>query len=269
MPTFVSLRDYIYERTGLFFPDSKKYVLENRLQARLRERKCGSYEEYFRLLKFDTWRDQELNAVFDLVTTNETFFYRDQAQLQAFLEVVLPSVLEANAGSCRLRLWSAACSTGDEPYTLAIMLLEQPAVANWSIEILASDISESALQAAQSGVYAPYSVRNVPPGLLNRYFRKENGHYVLEDKVKQQVRFTHMNLYDTARMKMVRGMDVIFCRNCLIYFDDKAKQKIIGNLSDALRPGGYFVIGFSESLHGVSNAFTPVYANRSVVYRKV
>ncbi|MDE3020102.1 MAG: protein-glutamate O-methyltransferase CheR, partial [Nitrospirota bacterium] len=124
--TFKQLRDLIYERSGMFFQDNKKYILEGRLQARLRERHCRSYEDYYKLLKFDAWRDSELTALFDLITTNETFFFRDLPQLHAFNDTIVPAVMEANQGTSKLRIWSAACSTGDEPYTLAMMLLERP-----------------------------------------------------------------------------------------------------------------------------------------------
>ncbi len=266
--TFKQLRDLIYERSGMFFQDNKKYILEGRLQARLRERHCRSYEDYYKLLKFDAWRDSELTALFDLITTNETFFFRDLPQLHAFNDTIVPAVMEANQGTSKLRIWSAACSTGDEPYTLAMMLLERPALANWSIEILGSDISETVLTQARRGVYGAHSVRNVPPALLKKYFEHEGGQYVLSPKVRQLVKFMNLNLYDQARLKMLRGLDVIFCRNCLIYFDDKAKQKIVASLYDSLRPNGYLVIGFSESMHAVSNAFKPVHAHRTVLYQK-
>jgi len=267
--TFKQLRDLIYERSGMYFQDNKKYLLEGRLRARLRERHCHSYEDYVQLLKFDAWRDRELVSLFDLITTNETFFYRDLPQLQAFNDMIVPAVMEANRETSQIRIWSAACSTGDEPYTLAIMLLERPALANWSIEILGSDISEAVLQQAQRGMYGPHAVRNVPPALLRKYFVSDKGQYRVSDNVKRLVKFVNINLYDQARLKLVRGMDVVFCRNCLIYFDDKAKHKIVANLHDALRPNGYLVIGFSESLHGISKTFRSVHANRSVVYQRV
>ena len=267
--TFTDLRNLIYERTGIFFPDNKKYVLESRLQARLKEKQCRSYEEYFQLLKYDAWRDQELNAVYNLVTTNETFFYRDLPQLQAFTNMIVPAVTKTNVSTSRIRVWSAACSSGDEPYTLAMLMLEHPALANWAIDLLGSDISETALDAARTGIYGSYAVRNVPPVLINKYFQREAGQYVLSDKVKQLVKFAHMNLYDGSRLKIIRGMDVIFCRNCLIYFDDKAKQKIVNNLAECLRPQGYLVIGFSESLHGITDVVKPLHENRTVVYQKV
>ncbi len=267
--TFKELRDFIYKQTGILFQDNKKYLLESRLQARLRDRNCTSYEEYSKILRFDAWRDKELSALYNLITTNETCFCRDQAQLDAFLSHVVPAVMETNKGTSQLRIWSAACSTGDEPYTLAIMLLEYPPLAKWSIEILATDISENVLATARKGIYGPYAIRNLPPAQLRKYFTQEEGQYVLSPKVKHLVRFANVNLYDRPRLKLIRGMDVVFCRNCLIYFDDKARQQIVNDLYDALSPAGYLVIGFSESLHNVSRAFRPVHAGRSVVYRKV
>jgi chemotaxis protein methyltransferase CheR len=267
--TFKEIRNLIYEQTGIFFQDNKRYVLEGRLLGRLKERNCSSYEDYYNLLRFDAYRDRELTTLYDLVTTNETFFYRDLPQLQVFTDVIVPGVMNANGGSQQLRIWSAACSTGDEPYTLAIMLLEQPALAKWTIEILGSDISEANLAAARRGIYGRYAVRNVPPALLRKYFREEGGQYAIAETVKRLVKFVNLNLYDAARMKLIRGMDVIFCRNCLIYFDDKARRKIVKEFHDCLRPGGHLVIGFSETLHHVSDCFKLIQGHRSVVYQRV
>ncbi|HJU04511.1 MAG TPA: protein-glutamate O-methyltransferase CheR, partial [Nitrospiraceae bacterium] len=230
LTTFFDLRNLIYAQSGIFFQDNKKYVLEGRLQARLRERNCATYEEYCDLLKYDSMRDKELATLFSLVTTNETYFYRDLPQLQAFTDMIIPEAVESNHASMRIQIWSAACSTGDEPYTLAMMMLEHPALMNWTIEILASDISDTVLTTARKGTYGEYSVRNVPANLLKKYFTVEEGQYVLAPVVKRLVKFVNINLYEASRSKMVRGMDAVFCRNCLIYFDDKAKQKIVNHL---------------------------------------
>ena len=267
--TFMDLRELIHEHSGMFFSESKKYLLENRLLPRLQERNCSSFEEYFSLLKFGAWRDKELSAMISLVVTTETFFYRDQTQLQAFVGTIVPLLIKANQRLPQLRIWSAACSTGDEPYTLAMLLLEKPDLANWSIEILASDISQTILDQAQRGIFGQYAIRHVPPSILTKYFTVEDGQYVLSAKAKRLVKFANINLNDTAQIKSVRGMDVIFLRNCLIYFDEKAKQKIVNDLYDCLRPSGFLVVGISESLHDVTRAFKPVHANRSVVYQKI
>jgi chemotaxis protein methyltransferase CheR len=266
---FNELRGLIQEKTGLCFSDNKKYLIESRLQSRLRERNCKTFEEYWHLIRFDAWRDKELTALIDLVTTNETYFYRDAGQLQAFIDVAIPTLLKLNERTGRLRIWSAACSTGDEPYTLAMMLLDHPALVKWTIEILGSDISETVLGLARGGTYGPYAVRQMPAALRQKYFTEEEGRYVLAPKVRQVVKFANVNLFDKARLKLIRDMDVIFCRNCLIYFDEAGKRQIVDCLYDSLRQGGYLVIGFSESMHGVTRSFKPVHANRTVLYQKV
>jgi chemotaxis protein methyltransferase CheR len=267
--TFRELRDFIYERAGLWFQDNKKYLLESRLRPRLLARNCTSFEEYCKMLRCDPWRDKELHVLFSLVTTNETYFYRDVPQLEAFVNTVLPAVMQENQAASQIRIWSAGCATGDEPYTLAILLLEHPPLAKWSIEILATDISDTVLHAARKGVYGPYAVRNVPTAILKKYFTAEDGQYVLSPKVKSLVKFAKVNLYDRPRLKLIRGLDVIFCRNCLIYFDDRARRQVVDDLYDCLKPNGYLIIGFSESLHNLTRAFRPVHDHRSVVYRKV
>ncbi|TLY20884.1 MAG: protein-glutamate O-methyltransferase CheR [Nitrospirae bacterium] len=315
-PTFVGFRNLIYEKSGIYFPDNKKYVLDSRLASRLAEHNCTTFEEYLALLKTDAWRDKELPALFNAVTTNETFFFRDLPQLQAFNDLILPAMIKENQGTKRLKIWSAACSTGDEPFTLAILLLErgregagssgkEPALAGsglagamtpgaggckgekesvladsraggcngdlggWNVEVAASDISEAALGSARRGAYGPYAMRHVSPPLLSRYFTMEDGLHCVKPEVKRLVRFAHINLFDSARVKLMKGMDIIFCRNCLIYFDDKAKKRVVDSFYDCLNPRGYLLIGFSESLHNVTRAFHPISSHKTVVYQKV
>ena len=285
VPTFVGFREFIYEKSGIYFPDNKKYVLDSRLASRLAEHNCTTFEEYLALLRTDAWRDKELPALFNAVTTNETFFFRDLPQLQAFNDLILPAMIKENRGTRSLKIWSAGCSTGDEAFTLAILLLERGREAasfgspgaggcngdlsGWNVEVAASDISEAALGSARRGAYGPYATRNVAPALLSRYFTMEDGLHCVKPELKRLVRFAHINLYDSARVKLMKGMDIIFCRNCLIYFDDKAKKRVVDSFYDCLNPGGYLVIGFSESLHNVTRAFHPISSHKSVVYQKV
>jgi chemotaxis protein methyltransferase CheR len=266
--TFSDLRAWIYDRCGILFPENKKAVLEGRLTDRLHETQCESYEQYYDLLRFDTFRDRELTALFDVVTTNETYFFRDQPQLAAFMNRIVPEIVRRNRGMRRVRIWSAACSTGDEPYTLAMLLAEQPGLADWKLDILGTDLNGTVLSFAQRGVYGDYAVRHVPAALRRKYFTGGAGQHVLSPRIKSLVRFMQLNLYDTARLKIIRDMDVIFCRNCLIYFDDRARRKILGGLEGCLRPEGYLVIGFSESLHDQPAGWKAVHADRSVVYQK-
>jgi len=267
--TFKLLREFIYEQTGITFQDNQKYLLESRLAARLKEHNLSTYAEHLNYLRFDTYRDRELVSLYGLITTNETYFYRDQPQLDAFLKAIIPAVMESNKASRQLRIWSAACSSGDEPYTLALMLSDYAPLVNWNIEILGTDISEPILKLAQAGIYTSHALRHVPPHLKSRHFNAQGEHFAISQTIKSRVKFMNLNLYDRARLKLVRGIDVIFCRNCLIYFDDKAKNQIVTDLAGALKPHAYLVIGFSESLSKMSTMFQAQHIGRSVVYQKL
>lgn len=266
--TFKQLRDLIYEQTGIHFKENKKYLLESRLQPRLLRIGCKSFDEYYRHLKTDPCRDREITALYASVTTNETFFYRDDAQLDTFMKVIVPSVLERNKDTRQVRIWSAACSTGDEPYTLALLLTQHAPLANWTIDILGTDISEPALEVARKGIYEAHALRKVPPHVAQKYFTGGPDRYTLAPSIMRCVRFMNVNLYDRPRLKLIRGLDIVFCRNCLIYFDEKAKHQIVNDLVDAMSPQGFLVIGFSESLHHVGDKLKTMHAGRSVVYQK-
>lgn len=267
--TFAALRAFIYEQTGIAFQENQKYLLESRLLSRLKRHKLASYQEYYHYLRCDAYRDKELTSLFELITTNETYFYRDIPQLDTFMNTIVPAVMEANKAAKQVRIWSAACSTGEEPYTLAILLHECAPLAGWNCDILGTDISDAVLAKAKAALYGAHTLRHVPPALRHKYFFEHKGHFALSPDVKGRVKLMNLNLYDRPRIKLVRGMDVIFCRNCLIYFDDKAKHQILTDLHAALKPKGYLVIGFSESITHMAALFRPIHAGRSVVYQKV
>lgn len=262
--TFRQLRDFIYERSGIFIPDSKKYLIENRLSKRLEDKGLKGYEEYLSLLKNN---NEELTRLFDAITTNETYFFREHQQIEVLVNELIPKIQNLK-GSKDIKIWSAACSTGEEPYTIAMVFLEK--MPDLRFEIFASDISESVLSSARKAVYTSYSVRNVPPIFLNKYFSK-NGQmlYELNPSLKKFVNFSNINLMDDKKMRSIKGIDVIFCRNVLIYFDDRAKQKVVSLLYDSLRPGGYLFVGTSESLHNITRAFRPLLFEKVIVYQKV
>lgn len=266
--TFKQLRDLIYEKTGIYFQDNKTYLLESRLLPRLKACRCLTFESYLNFLRFDAYRDREVTELYTVITTNETYFFRDEAQLDSFMKVMIPEVMKTNAGTKQIRIWSAACSTGDEPYTLALLLKDYPSLSGWTIDILATDISENVLNVARSATYGSHSLRKVPPAMLARYFTGKKEELTLVPQVKDMVRFMNVNLYDRPRLKLIRGIDIIFCRNCLIYFDEKAKAQIVSDLRDALRPKGYLMIGFSETLHDTTGLFKTIHAGRSVIHEK-
>ena len=264
--TFRKLRDFIHEKSGIYISDNKKYLLENRLHRRLQERGLKSYEDYLYLIQYSA-DSNELKKLFDVVTTNETYFFREPQHFDILVKHIIPSIVSSRAKT--FKIWSAACSTGEEPYTIAMLLKENPSMTSIRTEIIGTDISDAVLQAAKRGVYSSYAVRNIPPNFFKKYFRDANGVYTLDPSIKRMVRFQNVNLIDEKSMRMFRNFDVIFCRNVLIYFDENAKKKVVSLLYDALKPGGYLFIGASESLHNVTRAFKPLVINRTVVYQRV
>jgi chemotaxis protein methyltransferase CheR len=262
--TFRQLRDFIYEKSGIFIPDTKKYLLEKKLGSRLEERKLASFDEYLPYVR-SSLNGDEIGKLFDAVTVNETYFFREPQQLDAFNDTLVARIIESK-GSADIRIWSAASSTGEEAYTLAMMLMEKRLCTK--MEIFASDISNEVLEAAKKGVYGSYSMRTVKEPYLSKYFKKSEAGHEIDAIVKNVVKFMNVNLTDEKKIKSLPAMDAIFCRNVLIYFDDKAKQKAVSHLYDSLRPGGYLIIGSAESLHNVTRAFRPVLLNKVIAYQR-
>lgn len=271
LETFKNLRDLIYEKSGIYFVENKKYFLENRLSKRVLDRNLKNFEEYYFFLKYDSRKTQEYPFLYDSVTTNETSFFRNPPQLEAFENFVLKEVMDKarNPGPKKLRILSLPCSTGEEPYTLSMMCLEKKLPAQgWALEIQAGDISPGTLDSARKGIYGKNSVRNTPPYYLNKYFTLSGENYIIKDEVKKFVQFDCVNLVDSRKIKIFGNFDVIFCRNVLIYFDEKIKRKVVSDLYDALKPNGFLFIGHSESLHNISRAFKLVNFSRSPIYKK-
>jgi chemotaxis protein methyltransferase CheR len=266
------LRDFIYQQTGIYFQDTKKYLLEGRLAKRVQALNLPDYESYLQLVKFGTRRAEEMKHLYVAVTINETFFFRNEPQFEAFEHSLVPQILAARktGGKTTLRVWSAASSSGEEAYTLSMLFLEKikPLHANVDVDIIGTDINQAVLETARQGVYREYSVRNMPKYYLDKYFMTEDARFYIDDKVKSNVRFEHLNLYDRPRMRAMGKFDVIFCANVLIYFDAKSKIQVVSDLYDALNPGGFLFIGYAESLHGISTAFKLINFPKTVVYKK-
>ncbi len=270
--TFNRLRDLIYARCGIFFADGKKYLLETRLARRLEERNLKTFEDYYYYLTYDGAREKEIHSLINSIVTNETSFFRDIAQLDAFKKGVIPKVMEEKAKSFdkTVRVWSAACSTGEEPYTLAMMMMEEGVQARGlGIEVHGSDICDNVLKSADAARYEKYSLRNTPEVYIKKYFEGGPDSFAVERRLKGLVRLKKVNLVDQAATRAYKSIDVIFCRNVLIYFDDASKKKAVTHLYDSLSKGGYLFIGFSETLHNITRLFRPVSFERSVVYQKV
>lgn len=268
---FRLMRDLINNYCGIFFEDNSAYLLEKRLQLRLQEHHFRSFREYYYYLIYDKNKDVELTNIVDILTTNETYFFREPNQLRAFIDEVLPEIKERKNSKNikKLRVWSAGCSSGEEPYSLAMLILESGHFWDWQVEIFASDISNRVLHTARKGVYAKASFRMTEQKYIDKYFENlDHGRYKVVDRVKKLVNFGHLNLFDSTMLCLIGKFDVIICRNVIIYFDLEAKKKVISSFYDRLDNGGFLLLGHAESLMGVSAAFILKHLRNDMVYQK-
>lgn len=270
---FVQLRDFIYRQSGIFIGDNRKYLLENRLINRLKEHNLKNFGEYYYFLRYDSKSREELNKLFEVITTNETSFYRNPPQIKVFQDVILKKLIrEKRARTDKsIHIWSAGCSTGEEPYTLSIILHEvlRNEMPIWKVRITANDLSQGVLAAAEKGEYSQYAMRTTPPEIVKKYFEQTKpGRFAVCRKVKKLVYFKQANLSDRQSLRGIPGSDIVFCRNVIIYFDDEMKKNVVNSFYDNLNPGGYLFIGHSESLHNVSMSFRPIHHPGSIVYQK-
>ena len=265
---FRLLRDLIRDYCGIYFDDDMRYLLEKRLSRRVKHHHFNKFRDYFRYLLYDKNRDEELISIVDILTVNETYFFREQNQLKTFSEEILPELRQTNKDKKKLRIWSAGCSTGEEPYTIAMLILEMGLFYDWNIDITGSDINQRVLQVARSGLYRKNSFRTTDRHFLKKYFREEDSLCRITDAVKKHVNFNHLNLLDPFKVKLVGPMDAIFCRNVLIYFDHPSRRRVIEMFYDRLSEGGYLLLGHAESLMNISTAFTLRHFKYDMVYQK-
>ncbi|MDO3380045.1 CheR family methyltransferase [Geoalkalibacter halelectricus] len=265
---FRLMRELIYQHCGLHFSEDNKYLLEKRLSKQVRLHKFKSFKDYYYLLRYSKTREEELAQAIDLLTTNETYFFREESQLRTFVEEVIPEIMarREKEGSRKLRIWSAGCSTGEEPYTLA-MLLQRPELRGWNIDIIGTDISHRVLQVARKGVYGASSFRATDTSYIQKYFEDVEGKFRIVDDIRRLVNISHLNLFDNARVSLLGQMDAIFCRNVIIYFDLDAKKKVIENFFQRLHPGGFLMLGHSESLINISTRFALRHFTHDLVYQ--
>lgn len=265
---FRQLRDQIYKRTGMFFSESSKYLIQKRLSPRAKELNFDSFQKYFYFLQYDPRSESEFDQIYDLVTTNETYFFREPAQLNAFAEEIVPELM-AKKSLKRIRIWSAGCSSGEEPYSIAMLLEEAGWYQKGSFEIFASDLNQAVLQKARRGVYRENAFRATSPQLREKYFTKEtDGSWKISDEIRNRVSFGRLNIYDEGRVALLGTLDVVFCRNVIIYFDDASKRLVINNFYNRLIDGGYLLLGHSESLISLSTQFKLKHLKNDMVYQK-
>jgi chemotaxis protein methyltransferase CheR len=265
---FRLLRDLVNEYAGLHFDDDAMYLFDRRLGERVAALELASFDEYYKYLRFNIRGQPELEDAIELLTTKETYFFRQEYQFRAFRDELLPRLAVFAANRRRLSVWSAGCSTGEEVYTIAIHVHESHLFDGWDIRIIGSDISKASVAQARRGAYRGASFRATPSEARRAYFidRPDGAHVV--DPVKKMCHFGQLNLLDSTKASIVGRVDVIFCRNVLIYFDLRSRKRVIDNLYERLVPGGYLLLGHSESLLNVSTAFELVHLKEDLVYRK-
>ncbi len=200
---FRLIRDMIRDYCGIYFHDDSRYLLEKRLSKRVKDHHFSSFRDYYRHLLYDRNRDEELAMILDVLTVNETYFFREQRQLNTFSDEILPELRDLNKDKKRLRIWSAGCSTGEEPYTIAMLVLEKVYFYGWDIEIFGSDINQRVLQVARNGIYRKNSFRTTEQHFIDKYFKEENSLFQIAGSVKQHVHFSHLNLLDPLKVKLV------------------------------------------------------------------
>jgi chemotaxis protein methyltransferase CheR len=265
---FRLLRELIQDHCGLWFRDESAYLLERRLWPRLQTHGLAEFMQYYRMLRFSAARRAELETAVELLTTNETYFYREPNQLRAFSDEILPILARENARERRLRIWSAGCSTGEEPYTLAILLAQSGMFGGWDVDVFGSDISRRVLATARAGTYGPHAFRSLEGEAVKCYFRADGSRWTVSPEIRRMVSFGHLNLLDEGALALVGRVDVVFCRNVMIYFDLPTRKRVVRSLHRKLREGGLLLLGHSESLLHVTADFELVHFKNDLVYRK-
>ena len=260
--------EFLYRRTGMLVTDSKRYFIDRRLAERIVATGSDSFQSYFAVLRSDV--DHEIEHLVNAFTVNETYFNREDHQFRCMTANLLNDVLLRRRAGESIRIWSNPCSTGEEPYSIAIWLMENwPPVDRYNIEIVGSDIDTRALEAAAAGVYGDRALMRLSRHVIDRYFRPvADVQYRIDPGLRNSIQFTRANLVDAGDMAHFRDFDLIFCRNVLIYFDDSSRRMAAENLYESLRPGGYICLGHSESMSRISPLFRVCRFPDAIVYQK-
>jgi len=260
--------EFLYRRTGMSFTEAKRYFIDRRLEDRMTATGSSSFQAYFSLLRADA--DHEIEHLINSFTVNETYFYREDHQLRCMTSSLLDVITSQKKPGGTVRIWSVPCSTGEEPYSIALWLMENwPQVDSYNIEIIGSDIDTRALKAAAEGIYGDRALMRLSPDLIDRYFRLvAHGGHQIDEGLRNSIEFTRANLIDSNDMAPYRDFDLIFCRNVLIYFDDASRRQAAENLYGCLRPGGYICLGHSESMSRISPLFRVARFPDAIVYQR-
>ncbi|MEW5739264.1 MAG: CheR family methyltransferase [Myxococcota bacterium] len=263
------LADLFEKACGFVLREDLTFVAERRLAPRLEALGLRDFSAYHRFLRLDARGPDELETAIDLLVPHETYFFREPQQLEAFEAEVLPDVEARAQGSRRLAVWSAGCATGEEPYTLAMLLVDRPSLAGWELDVLGTDLSKKALTHARHAEFGPTALRATRPEQLSRYFEPlPHGRHRVKERYRAPVRFGLLNLLDQRAAALLPRFDVIFCRNVLIYFDPATRRRVVELFYERLAPGGCLLLGHSENLLSLSTRFEIVQLEGDLVYRR-
>ncbi|WP_320169800.1 protein-glutamate O-methyltransferase CheR [Maridesulfovibrio sp.] len=271
---FSRFKELVYNLAGIFLQDNRAFMVENRFSHRLTELGFKTYTEYINFLKNGVKGKAEEINMLELITTNETSFFRDGPQLDAFRNYTLKELIDIGnkTGRRELRIWSAGCSSGEEPYTLSIILHEtlKNDFNKWRIRITANDISTNVLNLAKRGVYTKYALRATPQNIISKYFKQlDDNVFEVKPEVKKLVSFGKINLNDERAVRVIPRSQVVFCRNVIIYFDREMKKKVLNGFYSNLLDDGHLYVGHSESLHLITKDFRAKQHRGAISYRKV
>ena len=265
---FQKFQEYFYRKTGIQFDHSKRYFVDKRLVERILATANENFRSYFTMLRFQA-SGTELQALVNLMTINETYFFREEYQFHCLVNSILPEIVAKKTDQSPIRIWVIPSSSGEEAYSIAMCLLERwPGINKWDVEIISSDIDTKILSQARAGQYSERSVKHVPKAYMQKYFRPIANGYQISDDLKSAVEFTRINLMEAADVRPYRNFDVIFCRNLLIYFDDVSRKQAAETFFDVLRPSGFICLGHSESMSRISALYKIRKFPEAIVYQK-
>jgi chemotaxis protein methyltransferase CheR len=262
--------DLLRRHCGLHFGPDARFLLEKRLARRLRALELDSFAAYHYRIRSTSLHNEEFANLIDELTTNETYFFRERSQLHTLVGEIFVELQEERRGRRRgpITVWSAGCSSGEEPYSIVVLAREAGMAPGKDLHVYASDISRRMLRKARQGLYREASFRETEPALRQKYFSEKDGLWRISDEVKKHVDFIHLNLMDRTKISLLGAMDVILCRNVIIYFDVENKRKVIQTFHEKLRPSGHLLLGHSESLINLSNSFELRHLRNDLVYRR-
>lgn len=269
---FALFQKLLLKESGLHFEKDKINILSGYIWERMQEKGISSFSEYYEYLKYSIYAKGELNELFDLITIGETYFFRNYPHFNALLEHILPEILvrKKDLFYKSLRVWSAGCSKGAEPYTIAMIIKEVvPDLQSWNVSILGTDLNRNFLLQAEKGIYSKRDVKGVPEEFFSKYFRKEGSVYLLSEEIKKMVKFLRHNMVvDAFVNEGMQNLDIIFCRNVTIYFDTETTKNLISKFYDCLNDEGYLFLGHAETLWGISDKFVTVEFPDTFIYKK-